>query len=286
MKRFFSLIFGLFLFAIQALDAQTIGNNANGTTTDVLWYNGAWINSIRYQAPTNMTITNIMARITSITGKYKVAVYSDNSSLPRNLLQSSAEVVNPSANGWYSFPLISPLSLTNNQYYWFAIWSDGSGAQIYYTSGGTVRWGRYDYGNWPNPISTTGGESIYNYCIYATNTISEVVSNPPPPITNANCLATVTLAWDASPDSTVTGYKLYHGVSTRSYTNVYNVGNVLTGTLSNLVCGTTYYFAATAYNGLGTESVYSDELVYTIPSPTNQPPVLPNPPTNARFNTN
>lgn len=76
----------------------------------------------------------------------------------------------------------------------------------------------------------------------------------------------VVLAWDASPDATVTGYNVYHGVASRNYTNTLNAGSNLTAQCSNLVGTVRYYFAATAYNASGTESVYSDELVYTVPA--------------------
>jgi hypothetical protein len=75
----------------------------------------------------------------------------------------------------------------------------------------------------------------------------------------------VTLAWDPSPDLSVTGYNAYHGVASRSYTNLINVGNGTRVTIPDLVEGTTYFFAVTAYNILGVESVFSDELSYTVP---------------------
>lgn len=77
--------------------------------------------------------------------------------------------------------------------------------------------------------------------------------------------ASVTLVWDPSPSQDVTGYKIYYGTSSRSYTNVIVVGNVLTATITGLVEGTKYYFAATAYNVLGWESDYSAEVSYTVP---------------------
>ncbi|MCL4789632.1 MAG: cadherin-like domain-containing protein, partial [Verrucomicrobia bacterium] len=86
--------------------------------------------------------------------------------------------------------------------------------------------------------------------------------------------ANVTVQWDPSPDPSVVGYNFYYGVASRTYTNIINVGNATIVTVSNLVAGTTYYFAATAYNILGIESVFSDELVYTIPAATNAPPTL------------
>src|SRR4051812_38405976 len=54
----------------------------------------------------------------------------------------------------------------------------------------------------------------------------------------------VTLAWDATQDPTVTGYKLYYGAGTRNYTNSINTGTATTGVVSGLVSGVTYYFAA------------------------------------------
>jgi hypothetical protein len=84
----------------------------------------------------------------------------------------------------------------------------------------------------------------------------------------------VTLAWDPSPDSSVAGYRLYDGVTTGTYTNVIDVGNATTAMVSNLVSGVTYFFAATAYDTNGQESVFSDEVSYTVPWLTNGPPTL------------
>ncbi|MBE0544388.1 MAG: fibronectin type III domain-containing protein [Verrucomicrobia bacterium] len=75
----------------------------------------------------------------------------------------------------------------------------------------------------------------------------------------------VTLGWDSSPDLSVTGYNAYHGVASRTYTNLINAGNGTRATIPDLVEGTTYFFAVTAYNILGLESEFSDELSYTVP---------------------
>ena len=85
---------------------------------------------------------------------------------------------------------------------------------------------------------------------------------------------TVTLAWDASPGTNViANYKLYYGVVSGTYTNSASAGTSLTVSISNLVAGATYYFAATATDTSGLESDYSTEVSTTITSP-NQPPTL------------
>ena len=81
----------------------------------------------------------------------------------------------------------------------------------------------------------------------------------------------VSLAWDPSPDPSVIGYKVYYGVASRSYTNSVAAGNVTTFTVSNLMAGTTYYFAATAYDTNGIESDYSSEVSAVVVLPNQQP---------------
>ena len=132
----------------------TIGNTNEGTLTDTMWDGGAWINACRFQAASNMTVTAIFAKVGAIIGKYKCAIYADSSSRPSQLIGSAAEVSNP-AGGWQSFPLTTSVALTSGSYYWLAIWSDNSSARVYYSNtAGTLRWGQYNYGAWPNPIST------------------------------------------------------------------------------------------------------------------------------------
>ena len=51
----------------------------------------------------------------------------------------------------------------------------------------------------------------------------------------------LSLAWDASPDSSVVGYIVEWGESSGSYTNQVDVGNITTHTISGLVDGRVYY---------------------------------------------
>jgi hypothetical protein len=83
-------------------------------------------------------------------------------------------------------------------------------------------------------------------------------SNAPP--------QSVTLAWDPSvPSTNVAGYIIYYGVSTGSYTDQVDVGLGTNGVVSNLMAGTTYYFATTAYTASGLESDFSSEVVWQSP---------------------
>ena len=155
--------------SIMTFGNGTIGNTNEGTSTDYLWSNGAWINAGRFQAGINLTVSTMRAKVAAISGKYKCAIYTDNNGQPSRLLRATTEVSNP-GSGWQTFPLTSSLSLTNGQYYWLAIWSDNANAGVYYlASNGTLRWGSYAYGTWPDPISTSGGNN-FNYCIYAMGT--------------------------------------------------------------------------------------------------------------------
>jgi hypothetical protein len=83
--------------------------------------------------------------------------------------------------------------------------------------------------------------------------------------------AKVTLAWDPSADSTVVGYRLYHGTQSAVYTNMTDIRNITSTTISNLVQGGTYYFAVTAYDAAGLESAFSGEISYTVPISANAP---------------
>jgi len=83
-------------------------------------------------------------------------------------------------------------------------------------------------------------------------------------------MGNVTLAWDASSDPVVAGYKLYYGGTTSVYTNKVDAGSVTNFVIHGLVSGKTYYFAATTYSTAGLESALSSEVSYLVP-------VLPTP---------
>lgn len=73
------------------------------------------------------------------------------------------------------------------------------------------------------------------------------------------------LAFDPSPSPDVKGYRIYYGAKSGTYTNSVSTGTNLTVTISNLVRGVKYFFAATAYDAGGMESAFSNEATFPIP---------------------
>jgi Fibronectin type III domain len=82
----------------------------------------------------------------------------------------------------------------------------------------------------------------------------------------AQAAASIILAWTPSLSPNTAGYDIYYGVTNGIYTQMVNVGNVTTATLSSLTGGTTYYFAVTAYNLFGVQSVLSNQASYALPA--------------------
>lgn len=86
--------------------------------------------------------------------------------------------------------------------------------------------------------------------------------------------AQVTLAWNANTENDLAGYRIHHGTTSGSYSVHIDVQNSTSHTVTGLVVGQTYYFAATAYDAAGNESGYSNEVRYTVPNsaPSNSNP--------------
>ena len=74
--------------------------------------------------------------------------------------------------------------------------------------------------------------------------------------------AQVSLTWGKSTGAA--GYKMHYGNYSGNYQHTVNVGNSASCTISGLNEGTTYYFAASAYDTQQNESDYSNEVCYTI----------------------
>jgi hypothetical protein len=75
--------------------------------------------------------------------------------------------------------------------------------------------------------------------------------------------ADISLAWDASVSPEVTGYNIYVGNSSGTYGAPITIGNQTTYTVTGLTSGT-YYIVATAFDALGNESAFSNEVSQVI----------------------
>jgi Domain of unknown function (DUF4082)/PA14 domain len=170
------------IYAEGTLDVPkpaTIGNTTDGTKAD--WITGgvngseAYINGNPYTVAANATLTRIKAKIGSIAGEFKCAIYSDLNGLANRLLAVSQPKSN-TTTGWNEFPLTAPLKVKAGDVIWLMIWSNDNNATVYYLlvpSGGRLRWALAPYAaTWPDPIVLeTNGNDTFAYCIYAEGTL-------------------------------------------------------------------------------------------------------------------
>jgi hypothetical protein len=89
----------------------------------------------------------------------------------------------------------------------------------------------------------------------------------------AQAVQSVNLAWDRSTDATATGYKVYYTDVATGTKSAVNAGNGTTSTVTGLVESKSYSFYVVAYNSSGTESVPSNLINYTVPSPNTAPTI-------------
>ena len=247
-----------------------IGNSNDGTAADTMWDGGAWINASRSYASSDLTASTVHAKVGTVSGHYKCAIYADSGGEPDAFLRGTDEVVNR-ADGWTVFTLTSPLALVGGQYYWLAIWSDDASARVYYSdNGGTLQWGQYDYGAWPDPLATTGAGGL-DYCIYASGLAPAPV--PPaiafqPESRVINQGSNTTLAVSAAGDLPL------------SYQWYYNSTNALPGRTNNYLLlaavgdGDAGWYSVLVSNVSGSVQSSNAQLVVNhLPVPAS--PVLP-----------
>ena len=97
-----------------------------------------------------------------------------------------------------------------------------------------------------------------------------VTTPPPPPATppstpplSSPSTGSVTLTWTANSEPDLAGYKIYVGTNSGVYNSPgspFVAGKVTSYTISNLPKGQTYFFAISAYDSAGNESVLSAEV--------------------------
>jgi hypothetical protein len=156
------------------------------------------------------------------------------------------------------------------------------------TGGGTVNWTASDNANW---LSVTPGSGSNSGTVTASvntagltagtysGTITVTAAGGMPKTiavtltVNPQTTSSATLTWSSvstdangSPDSTITGYKVYRATASGAYTAPIATlqGNVTSYISSGLQAGTTYFFVVTAYDNAGNESLHSNEVSKSI----------------------
>jgi hypothetical protein len=76
---------------------------------------------------------------------------------------------------------------------------------------------------------------------------------------------TAIVEWAPNSEADLAGYTVYYGTDTRIYSTSADAGMSTSHQISGLVEGVTYYFAVTAYNASGAESLYSEEVSFLEP---------------------
>jgi hypothetical protein len=110
------------------------------------------------------------------------------------------------------------------------------------------------------PLSSFQEENVASVSTLDALPTVESTPIPQPSPTPTPALYIVTLAWDPSPDSTVTGYRLLMG--TQSHTYVAKITLAKQTSVRVVINHPVTYFVVTAYNAAGTESLPSGEIVY------------------------
>lgn len=92
---------------------------------------------------------------------------------------------------------------------------------------------------------------------------------PTPTPTPAPAVHTVSVTWNASTTSGLAGYNVYRGtVSGGPYSRITSTPTTaLQFTDSAVTAGQTYFYVVTAVSGNGVESVTSNEMKVTVPTP-------------------
>jgi hypothetical protein len=78
----------------------------------------------------------------------------------------------------------------------------------------------------------------------------------------ASLAQSVILGWNPSISTNVVDYHIHYGTNSGSYNFTFDAGNATNCLVSNLVVGVHYYMAATALNAAGSESPFSNEIVW------------------------
>jgi hypothetical protein len=133
-----------------------------------------------------------------------------------------------------------------------------NGTYFYKTVSGSIS---CNNATWGDPLV-----GILKKCDYSavSTTAAPGPAPAPTPVPAPAPAPVVRIAWTASTNPNVVGYRIYYGVAPKTYLqalgNGVSAGSVTTFQSPALEMGRTYYFSVTAIDGGGDESDYSNEV--------------------------
>lgn len=264
--------------------AQTIGisNVGGGTLTWNAGDNATWLTLSPLSGTNTGTVTASVNLAGLLPGSYTATVTVTATGATAKTVPVTLTVTGSTSSGTIN---VSPASLafsgtvggTNPAAQSFALTNSG---------GGTLSWTLSDNATWlqlntssgtttaeTDTISanvTTSGLAAGTYNAIITVTASGATNTPrqiPVSFTlSASVAGTATLAWNASTESDLEGYKVYRGTGSGAYgAPLSTLPKTATSyTATGLQNGTTYFFVITAYDNAGNESAFSNEVSKSI----------------------
>lgn len=158
----------------------------------------------------------------------------------------------------------------------------GKAISISNAGGGTLSWTVSDNSGWlsVSPASGTNTGTVtasanlsglaagtYNgtITISATGATNSPKTIPVSLTVSSTTAKSATLTWTANVETDLAGYKIYRATTSGSYgAPIATLSKTTSYSATNLSTGTTYFFVITAYDSVGNESSYSNEVSKSI----------------------
>jgi hypothetical protein len=264
--------------------AQTIGisNVGGGTLTWNVGDNATWL-TLSPLSGTNAGMVTASVNLAGLlSGSYTATVTVTATGATAKTVPITLTVTGSTGSGTIGF---SPANLAFSG----TVGGTNPAAQSFAltnTGGGTLSWTLSDNATWlqltpasgtttteTDTISasvTTSGLAAGTYNGIITVTASGASNSPrqiPVSLTlSASTAGTATLTWNANTESDVAGYKVYRGTGSGTYgAPLATLPKTTTSyAATGLQNGTTYFFVITAYDNVGNESVFSNEVSKSI----------------------
>lgn len=163
--------------------AATFGTTTIGNITEV--GSGGGMSCNRYQANDSGTVSSITAYVASVDSasrQYSLAIYSDSSGNPGNLLVQGGNGT-LTANSWNTLPVSTNVSA--GSYYWLCYNTstpDENQNNLRYTNGATpAAWKARAFGSWPASFGLPDAQWTDPYSMYATINVPPTPTMTPAP---------------------------------------------------------------------------------------------------------